>query len=303
MHVPDGFLTNRIALSLDLISAATVVYAARRLDRSLTGRIVPTMGVLSAFVFAAQIINFPVLGGTSGHLVGGALLAILLGPMAGFLTMASVVIAQALFLQDGGLIALGANLFNIGAVTCWSGYITYRLVAGDASGRGRIMMAGFAAGWASLVLSAASCAFLLSASAVVPLHIGLPAMAGYHAIIGIVEGALTAGVLSFLLHTRPDLLRQARSLRGAADWVAALALVLIPFAILAAFGSSELPDPLQGLLAGSGEIHPAAGGSSGESLLSPQRLQSYLGLALILLLALVLAWFAGRLAHKGKAEP
>ena len=122
MHIPDGFLTNRVAVSLDVISCANILYAVRCVKLDFSGRVVPIMGVLAAFVFAAQMLNFPILGGTSGHLIGGSLLAILLGPMAGFLTMATVVIAQALFLQDGGLIALGANMFNIAAIPCFSGY-------------------------------------------------------------------------------------------------------------------------------------------------------------------------------------
>jgi cobalamin biosynthesis protein CbiM len=117
MHVPDGFLANRIAVSLDALSGASILYAARRVERELSGRMISIMGVLSAFIFASQMLNFPIFGGTSGHLVGGALLGILLGPMAGLLTMATVIIAQALFLQDGGLVALGANVFNMGAIS------------------------------------------------------------------------------------------------------------------------------------------------------------------------------------------
>ena len=116
---------------------------------------VPVMGVLGAFVFAAQMLNFPVLGGTSGHLIGGALLAILLGPMTGFLTMTTVVIAQALFLQDGGLVALGANIFNISAVTCFSGYALFKLFGGRTTGGKRMLFAGFTAGWGSLMASSA----------------------------------------------------------------------------------------------------------------------------------------------------
>jgi len=127
MHIPDGFLSGRIWLSLDALSSVTVLYAARRLRVQASGHTVPLMGVLSAFVFAAQLLNFPVLGGTSGHLVGSALLAVLLGPLAAFLTMVTVLIAQALFLQDGGLAALGANIFNIAAVPVLSGCGIFRL--------------------------------------------------------------------------------------------------------------------------------------------------------------------------------
>ena len=251
MHIPDGFLTNRVAVSLDLLSGASILYAAQRLKLELSVRLVPIMGVLSAFIFTAQMLNFPVFGGTSGHLLGGALLGILLGPTAGLLTMTTVVIAQALFLQDGGLIALGANLFNMGAVTVFSGYLCFRSLGAPETPGKVLALAGFAAGWISTVLSATACALQLGLSGAIPLKIGLPAMAGYHAVIGIVEGVLTAGVLSFLARVRPDMLRRDfRPKFTAADWAGGLVLVAIPLAILVWAGSSSLPDPLQGLLEG-----------------------------------------------------
>jgi cobalt/nickel transport system permease protein len=260
MHLPDGFLTNRVALSLDVLSGTGIFYAAWRLKRDLSSRLVPIMGVLSAFIFVAQMLNFPIFGGTSGHLIGGALLGILLGPMAGLLTMATVVIAQALFLQDGGLVALGANLFNIGAITVFTGYLCYRMLGAPEVPGKMLALAGFAAGWISTVLSAAACALELGLSGAVPLAIGLPAMAGYHALIGIVEGILTAAVLSFLARVRPDLLkRDLRPGLAAADWAGGLILVAIPLAILLLAGSSSLPDPLQGLIEGAPAPESAPG--------------------------------------------
>jgi cobalt/nickel transport system permease protein len=253
MHVPDGFLSTRIWVAFDAVSGASLLYAARRVRLESSARTVPMMGVLSAFVFASQLLNFPVLGGTSGHLVGGALLAIVLGPLPGFLTMATVIVAQALLLQDGGIAALGANVFNIGAVPVLTGYVVFRLVAGG-KGRGRRLALGaFAAGWASLVLSAACCALELALSRAIPLGIALPAMVGYHSVIGLVEGALTGGVLVFLERVRPDLLEsKAQGRLAFADWVVALALVALPCAILALGGASRLPDPLERLLESSG---------------------------------------------------
>jgi len=250
MHIPDGFLSNRLAVSLDVISAATVLYAARRAKVDTSGKMIPTMGVLAAFVFAAQLLNFPVLGGTSGHLVGGALLAVLLGPMCALLTMATVILAQALFMQDGGLIALGANIFNIGAVTVFTGYVVFELLGGVRSTGKRLAIAGFLAGWLSLLFSSACAAFELSLSGTIALRVGLPAMTGYHAIIGVAEGGLTAGILSFLSRVRPDLVSaRARYRFGLADWIGALVLVAVPFSIFALVGSSKLPDPVQSLLA------------------------------------------------------
>ena len=249
MHVPDGFLSTRIWVAFDAVSGASILYAARRLRPEASARSVPMMGVLSAFVFAAQLLNFPVLGGTSGHLVGGALLAVLLGPLAGFLTMATVIVAQALVLQDGGLAALGANVFNIGAVPVFSGYALFHVVAGRQRRAERLIAGGLVAGWGSLVVSSACCAVELALSGAVPLALALPAMTGYHAVIGLVEGGLTAGVLAFLARVRPDLLaRESPGRLALADWVAALALVALPCAILALAGTSRLPDPLEKLL-------------------------------------------------------
>jgi len=298
MHIPDGFLTNRLALSLDVVSGATILYAARRVKVDLSGRMVPLMGVLAAFVFVAQMLNFPVLGGTSGHLIGGSLLAVLLGPMAGFLTMTTVVIAQALFLQDGGLVALGANVFNISAVTCFGGYGVFRLLAGGPAAGKRLLVAGFLSGWASLMASAAFCAIQIGLSGAIPLRIGLTTMLGYHALVGIIEGMLTAGVLSFLLKVRPDLMKMNETGRfGFADWAGAAVFVAIPALILILAGSSSLPDPLETLLASA----PLLPGSAPETLASSARYQDYLlrGAVFVILVALgFLAGFLGRRRHK-----
>ncbi len=301
MHVPDGFLTNRVALSLDALSGAGLFYAAHRLKMEASARIIPIMGVLSAFVFVAQMLNFPLVGGTSGHLVGGALLGMLLGPIAGVVTMASVVIAQALFLQDGGLMAVGANIFNIGAVTSFSGYAVYRLFGAPERPGKLLAVTGFLAGWASVVISSAACALELGLSGAVPLKIGLPAMTGYHALIGIVEGALTAGVLSFFARVRPDLLkREFRPRFGLADAVGTLLLVAFPLGILVFAGSSGMPDPLQALL---DSAVPRNG--LRESLLSPERvadLHLVLGYLGILVLC-GLAFWGVRVAWTRRDRP
>ena len=301
MHVPDGFLTNRIALSLDGLSVASLFYAARRMKLEASARIIPIMGVLSAFVFVAQMLNFPLLGGTSGHLVGGALLGMLLGPIAGILTMATVIIAQALFLQDGGLVALGANIFNIGAVTSLSGYAVYRLFGAPERPGKHLAFTGFLAGWISVVISAAACALELGLSGAVPLEVALPAMTGYHALIGIVEGALTAGVLSFFARVRPDLLkRDFRPRFAVADGIGTMILVAVPLAILGLAGSSNLPDPLQALLNGA-----VSRDAQRESLLSTDRAADlHRVVAYVVLLALCgLAFWAARMAMSRRSRP
>ncbi len=281
MHIPDGFLANRMAIALDVLSGAHIVYASKRLKPDISVHMVPIMGVMSAFIFAAQMLNFPIFGGTSGHLLGGALLGILLGPLAGMLTMTTVIVAQALFLQDGGLLALGANLFNMGAITVLSGYLCYRLFGAPDRTGNSLTVAGFAAGWTSVVLSAAACAMELGLSGAIPLNVGLPAMVGYYAVIGIAEGALTAGVLSYLTRVRPDLL-QRHSGPGftVVDGIGGAVLVAVPVTALIMAGSSSLPDPLQALLVG-----PAASAdNSRQELLSIQRLKDSDGLLLYLVL-------------------
>ncbi len=267
-----------------------------------SGRMVPIMGVLAAFVFAAQMLNFPILGGTSGHLIGASLLAILLGPMAGLLTMATVIIAQALFLQDGGLIALGANIFNICAVTSFSGYAIFKLLGGSAPGGKRLIFAGFLAGWSSLIVSAACCALEMGLSGAIPLRIGLTTMLGYHAIVGIVEGMLTAGVLSFLSKVRPDLMKlNGLSKFGVADWIGAVLFTAIPAYILATAGSSALPDPLEKLLAVSPLLPD--GGTGSEKLFSAARYMDYLLRAGIFVILIGFGILVSRLARRKGSRP
>lgn len=295
VHIPDGFLTNRVAFSLDALSAASVLYAARRVKLATAGRLVPLMGVLAAFALAAQMLNFPILGGTSGHLVGGALLAILLGPMAAMLTMTTVVLAQALFLQDGGLVAVGANIFNIATITTLSGYGVFQLLGGPRSEGRKLALVSGLAGWVSMMASAVSCALALALSGAISLHLGLVAMAGYHALIGIAEGGLTAGVLLFMARVRPDLLKATERQRfGGWDWLYATLLVVLPFAVLALGGGSELPDPLQQLLTAGA---PGRSVEGGQALDSPGRFMDYAVRAGVFVVLIAATYLASRFAQ------
>jgi cobalt/nickel transport system permease protein len=271
-------------------------YAARRVQVVGSPQLVPVMGVLAAFIFAAQMLNFPVLGGTSGHLIGAALAAILLGPLPAFLTLTTVVIAQALFLQDGGLIALGANIFNLGAVASFAAYACYAALAGRKIGGCRSLGAAFAAGWVSVVLSAVFCALQLGLSGAVATKLAVPAMAGYHTLIGMAEGVLTAAVVSLLAKSRPDLLQtRLRGRWAATDWLAAALLVAAPCLILILAGSSALPDPMERLL-------ESGGAGPQNALLSGERYLDYLWrLAAVLTLALALA--AIRFFQRRKSRP
>ena len=208
LHAPDGFVSIPIALGMWVVTAVFVAIAVRKTNRSLDERAVPLLGVMAAFIFAAQMFNFPVVGGTSGHLLGGVLAAVMLGPWAGTLVMTAVVAVQALLFQDGGLVIMGANIFNMGIVGTLGGYALYRGLTSVLGGeeKGRLPAAAIAA-WVSVVAGAVAMALQLGASEVVPLQIALPAMVGVHALIGIGEALITVAALAFIGVTRADLFR------------------------------------------------------------------------------------------------
>lgn len=211
MHIPDGFLNGVTLGATAAVSAGGVGNAVRVANKKLGEKQVPLMGVLAAFIFAAQMLNFPIAGGTSGHVIGAALAAIMLGPWAAVLIMSCVLIAQSLIFQDGGLLALGANILNMGIIASFSGYYIYRLVCsvlGD-SRRGKLV-GSLVGAWASVLLASIACAIELAVSGVSPMRVVLPAMAGVHALIGIGEGLVTMAVLRLVLATRADLLQLQR---------------------------------------------------------------------------------------------
>lgn len=207
MHIPDGFLSVAVWASLWVVAILILVVAVWRTNKKLGDRHVPLLGVLAAFIFAAQMLNVPVVGGTSGHMLGGVLIAVFVGPLAGSIVMGSIFGVQAVFFQDGGITTMGANIINMGLIGTILGYFIYQSVKKAVKGdRGMIIGAGVAA-WIAVVLASAACAFELAASGTSPLGIALPAMVGIHAIIGIVEAAITIAVISSVLKTRADLLK------------------------------------------------------------------------------------------------
>lgn len=208
MHIPDGFLTAPTLITTGVISAGMIAAGVKITGKTLKEKQVPLMGVTAAFIFAAQMLNFPIAGGTSGHFMGAALAAILLGPWAAVLIMTCVLLAQCLIFQDGGLIALGANIFNMGLIGSFSGYAVYQIVV-HVAGRRRKgqLVAGFLASWTGILLAAAACSLELGFSGASPFKVVLPAMLGIHALIGVVEGLVTVAVLSAIMATRADLLR------------------------------------------------------------------------------------------------
>ncbi len=206
MHIPDGFLTANTWIPTWLISIGGIAYCLRRTYQVLKERMIPLMGVMAAFIFAAQMLNFPVIGGTSGHLIGGVLAAVFLGPYAGALVITVVLVVQCFIFQDGGVTALGANVFNMAFIGTMGGYFLYRLLWKAIKGtKGLIIAAGIAA-WASVVVASIACAIELALSGTSPIKIAFLAMAGVHAFIGIGEAVITCLVIAFVVKVRPDLI-------------------------------------------------------------------------------------------------
>ncbi len=215
MHVPDGFLSTPVAIASAALSVAGVGAAANRSRALLGSRAVPQMGVTAAFIFAAQMINFPVAGGTSGHLVGGALAAVLLGPSAAVIAMTSVLVMQCLVFGDGGLLALGANVLNMGVLHPIVGFAVWRAVVGRigperSPGAARRIAAVAFASWAATVVAAAACAGELALSGVAAPAVVFPAMVAIHVAIGLGEAVIAALVLATILRLRPALLDRPR---------------------------------------------------------------------------------------------
>ncbi len=206
MHIPDGFLATNTWVPAWVISAGAVGFCLKKTTQVLKDRMVPLMGIMSAFIFAAQMINFPVVGGTSGHLFGGVLAAVLLGPYAGAVVLTCVLIFQCLIFQDGGLLALGANILNMAVIGTLGGYVIFNVLHKIFGSKKGFMIGAAIASWLSVVIAASFCALELAISGLSPLHIVLPAMAGIHALIGIGEAIITVAALSFIQKVRPDLI-------------------------------------------------------------------------------------------------
>ncbi|MCX7670538.1 MAG: energy-coupling factor ABC transporter permease [Anaerolineae bacterium] len=246
MHIPDGFLAVVVSLFLWAVALAVLGYALKRVNRELGERQAPLMGVLAAAIFAGQMLNFTVAGGTSGHLLGATLATIVLGPWAAMLVMACVVGVQALIFQDGGLLALGANIFNMGIVGVLVSHFAYRTLRKLAGGRPWSLFAGgFGAAWLSVVVAALATALELAISGTSPANVAVPAMAAIHALIGIGEGLITVGALAFLRAARPELLRREDAQRagGRVVWVVGL-LIALALAVLSPLASTH-PDGLE----------------------------------------------------------
>ncbi len=258
MHIPDGFLSTAVAVALWVISAVVIAVAFRRVGKELGEREVPVMGVLAAAIFAGQMLNFTVAGGTSGHLMGAALATILLGPWASVIILTCVVGVQALIFQDGGLLALGANIFNMGIVGTTVSFAAFSLVRKLSGGqKWGLYAGGFLAGWLSIFIAALAVALQLALSGTSPANIAIPAMAGVHALIGIGEGLITLGAVSLVMAARPDLLKagETRNKGNALVWAAGGLLTLL-LAVLSPLASIH-PDGLEWVAGKAGFLQTA----------------------------------------------
>jgi cobalt/nickel transport system permease protein len=243
MHIPDGFLTLIVSIICWIASASIIGVAISKTNKALGEKQIPLMGVMAAFIFAAQMINFPVAGGTSGHLLGGALAAIVLGPWAGMLVMTAVIAVQALLFQDGGLVVMGANILNMGLLTAAVGYGLYRSAASQ-SNSVKLGVAGVAA-WLSVMTGALLTALELWLSGTSQLQVVIPAMLSVHALIGFGEALITVSALGFILRTRPDLLgKDSDSAKASRGWIWAGGLITSVVVLLSPLASTH-PDGLE----------------------------------------------------------
>jgi cobalt/nickel transport system permease protein len=210
LHIPDGFLSGGVALACGVLAIAAVAYALRVANVELDEARVPLLGVLAAFIFAAQMLNFPIVGGTSGHFLGATLAAVLLGPWLACLVMAVVIAVQAFAFADGGISALGANVLNMGVL----GALLAGLVVAAAMKAVPHMRVAFLSvvgvvSWLAVMVGAAATSVELEMSDTIPLGTSLPAMLGVHALIGVGEAIITVAAVSAVLASRPDLVALA----------------------------------------------------------------------------------------------
>ncbi len=216
MHVPDGFIDVPTSLGASAVAAVGIAVSLRGARRELDDRTAPMAGLVAAFVFAAQMINFPIAAGTSGHLLGGVLAAVLVGPYTGALCIAVVLLVQGLFFADGGLTALGVNITDMAVVGVGVGYLVF-LALVKLLPKTRTSLVAATAVSAFLSVPAAAAAFTalyaVGATSTIPVGTVLTGMVGIHLLIGLGEAAITAATIASVIAVRPDLVRGARHLR------------------------------------------------------------------------------------------
>lgn len=249
MHIQDGFLDLKTCAGTAVLAAGAVSCALQRVRRVVAVTNTPLMGVVAACLFAAQMMNFPIPGGTSGHLLGGVLAAVMLGPWSGLIVLTVVLAVQCVLMQDGGITAFGANVLNVGVIGCMLGYVIFEPVRRLVGGQKGIVVGAVLAAWFSVVLSATACSVELALSGTYQLPATLGVMLLTHSVIGLGESLITGGALIYVLRIRPDLVygqhngpgrlaRTGQVLLGGLAIAFAVAILLSPFA-------SKLPDGLE----------------------------------------------------------
>ena len=215
MHVPDGFFNAATSVGAGVVTAGTLAASLKVATRQLTDRLAPLAGLVAAFVFALQLLNFPVASGTSGHLLGGALAAVLVGPWVGTVCIAVVLLVQGLLFADGGLTAYGLNVLLIGIIPAFVGYGVFKaLWPMLPKTRASAVGASATAAFVSVPVAAAVFAVLYGIGGAVDLSFGsvLAAMVGTHVLVGIGEALITGAVVSAVVASRPDLIAAAPEL-------------------------------------------------------------------------------------------
>lgn len=274
MHMADALISPEVGLSFAGLSGAILVYSAKKLKDEKDEKKIPLMGVLSAFVFASQMINFSIPGtGSSGHLVGGVLLVMLLGPYSAFIALSSVLFVQALFFADGGILALGCNIWNMAFYPCFVGFPIYRMIVGKSPSLRRSTFCALILPVITLELGAISVVVetVLSGISELPFSKFFALMAGIHFPIGVVEGIITALVFNLVYQIKPDILHYTVGMKtkeqiGSFYYVLLTILIMtllaggvfawfasehpdgLEWSIERTYGSAELPEPGKGII-------------------------------------------------------
>jgi cobalt/nickel transport system permease protein len=298
MHIPDGFLSTGVYLGTGAASAVAVTWIARRAQRETEESRVPLLGVMGAFVFAAQMINFPVGVGTTGHLLGGALLAFTLGPASAVVVMTAILAVQALVFQDGGVLALGANVFNMAVAGVLAGYLPYRFL-----GRGQARKTAIFLGGALSVMTCASLALVELRLSGVPMPSAILGVSlGLFAVAAVLEGLITLGVIQALEALNPGWIVKPPGLRRPA--LTALALTAVLLAVLGVLFASTDPDGLDRLAQQLGIasrarvlISTPLAGYEAQIMTSPWLRKAAAGAAGLVLAYLAVLWL-GRVASR-----
>jgi len=205
MHIPDGFLNLPVLISTGTFSAGMLAISSKKINKNISPERIPLMGLSAAFVFTAQLLSFPVLGGTSVHISGSLLIAILLGPFSGFLITSSAIILQALLFQHGGLLTIGANILNIAFIQAFLGYYLFRIFPEK-----KYLFSIFFSVTIIKILASATCASELIISGTIPFREGMISMVSAHLIAGIIESIVTIFIFSILRKLSPEIFKMEK---------------------------------------------------------------------------------------------